>query len=114
MQVKNTLKKLDQQADNFNALSQHIYDTSLSYFAALQTLEAYGGPPPQWYILGNQRNNPLIFSSSLRNAGVVPLVPMDAAKAPAVEPAPQLLQILPTQQPLVVEHPNDVYQVMDD
>jgi len=42
------------------------------------------------------------------------------ARAPVVEPAQQLLQILPAQQPLVVEHPNDDnnhnnnYEVMDD
>jgi len=114
MQVKNTLKKLDQQANKFNSLSQHIYDTSLSYFTALQTLKALSGPPPNGTSSATKETTPLIFSSSLRNAGVVPLVPADMAKAPAVVPAPQLLQILPAQQPLVVEHPNNVYKVMDN
>jgi len=61
-QVKNTLKKLDQKAYEFNTLSQHIYDTSLTYYTASQTLEALGGPPPQWYLHGNQSNSPLNFS----------------------------------------------------
>jgi len=45
-QVKNTLKKLDHQADKFKALSQHIFETSQTYHAALQTLQAYSRPPP--------------------------------------------------------------------
>jgi len=61
-QVKNMLKKLDHQANKFNALSQHIFKTSQTYHSALQTLEAYGRPSPQWYVHGNQNNNPLIFS----------------------------------------------------
>jgi len=62
--------------------------------------------PPQWYIHGNQNNDPLVFSSYIRNAGVIALVPADVAKAPVVAAALRLLQILPAQQAPVVEHPN--------
>jgi len=103
--VKNTLKKLDHQANKFNALSQSIFETSQTYHAALQTLTAYGGP--QWYIHGNQNNDPLIFSSYIRNVGVIALVPADMARAPVVEAALLFLQILLAQQGPVVEHPND-------
>jgi len=62
--------------------------------------------PPQWYVQGNQHNNPLNFShSSLRNLGVVALVTTDAAKAPNLERGPQLLQIL--LGPLIVDYPNE-------
>jgi len=86
------------------------------YHAVSFGLTSNGGPPPQWYDHGNQHNNPLnFFPSSLRNAGVVALVPADTARPPVVELAPQLLQILPAQQPPVVDHPdNDNYKVMDD
>jgi len=50
------------------------------------------------------------------------LVPADVARAPVVEAVPRFLQILPVQQALVVEHPNDddnndnndTNRVMDD
>jgi len=47
-QVKNALKKLDREADDFNAISQQIYQTSLTYYMASQMLESYSGalPPP--------------------------------------------------------------------
>jgi len=104
--VKNAVKKLDKQADEYNALSDWIFNTSLIYHAASFALSSNGGPPPQWYVPGNQRNNPLNFSyPSLRNLGVVPLVTRDSVNPPNLEPAPQLLQILPA--PPMVEHPND-------
>jgi len=101
------LKKLDKQANKFNELSQYIFETSQTYHAALMSLTSCGRPPPQWYIHSNQSNNPLIFSSYIRNAGVVALVPTDVARAPVVEAAPGFLQILPVQQVPVVEHPDD-------
>jgi len=104
--VKNAVKKLDKQADKYNALSDQIFETSQMYHAASFALSSNGGPPPQWYIPGNQQNNPLNFSHpSLRNSGVVPLVTRDAVNPPNLEPAPELLQILPP--PPTVEHPND-------
>jgi len=104
--VKNTLKKLDKQADEYNALSDRIFKTSQMYHAASLALAERGGPPPQWYVPGNQRNNPLNFSHpSLRNLGVVPLVTRDTVKPPNLELAPQLLQIL--LPPPMVKHPND-------
>jgi len=104
--VKNAVKKLDKQADEYNALSDQIFETSQMYHAASLALAERGGPPPQWYVPGNQRNNPLNFSHpSLRNLGVVPLVTRDAVNPPNLEPAPQLLQILPP--PPMVKHPNN-------
>jgi len=104
--VKTAVKKLNKMADDYKELSDRIFKTSLQYHAASCALSKRGGPPPKWYVPGNQRNNPLnFFLSSSRNEGVVPLVTMDAAKPPESERAPQQLQIL--QAPLVVEHPND-------
>jgi len=57
-QVKNTLKKLDHQADEFNALSQHIYKTSLTYQAASKTLEGYSGPPPNGTSMATKTTTP--------------------------------------------------------
>jgi len=104
--VKNAVKKLDKLADNFNKLTDQIFYSSLMYHGASLVLANRGGPRPQWYVPGNQRNNPLNFSHpSLRNTGVVPLVTRDAVNPPNLEPAPQLLQILPA--PPVVEHPDN-------
>jgi len=112
--VKNSVQKLDKLADDYNKLSDRIFNASLMYHGASLALANRGGSPPQWYIPGNQRNNPLnFFCSSLRNVGVVPLVTGDAAKPPEIELALQQLQILPP--PPVVEHPdNDNYIGMDD
>jgi len=63
--VKNTLKKLDKQANKFNALSDQIFETSQMYHAVSFSLTSNGGPPPQWYVHGNQSNNPLNFSLHL-------------------------------------------------
>jgi len=60
-QVKNTLKKLDKQADKFNALSDLIFETSQIYHTVSLSLTSKGGPLPQWYVHGNQNNNPLNF-----------------------------------------------------
>jgi len=104
--VKNAIKKLNKMADDYNKLSDKIYETSLQYHAAALMLSKKGGPPPKWYVPGNQWNNPLnFFLLSSRNKGVVPLVTADAAKPSQLEWAPQQLQIL--QAPLVVKHPND-------
>jgi len=104
--VKNAVKKLNKQADKYNALSDQIFETSQQYHAASLALAKRGGPPPQWYVPGNQRNNPLNFSyPSLRNSGVVPLVTGDVVNPPNLEPAPQLLQILLPSP--VVKHPDD-------
>jgi len=104
--VKNTLKKLDKQANEYNALSDRIFETSQLYHAASFALADKGGPPPQWYVRSNQRNNPLNFShSSLRNLGVVALVTVDAVKPPNLEWGPYLLQILPG--PPIVKYPNE-------
>jgi len=112
--VKNSLQKLDKLADNYNELSERIFNASLMYHGTSLALANSGGPPPQWYVPGNQCNNPLnFFRSSLRNAGVVPLVTGDAAKPPELELAPQQLQILVA--PPVVEHPDDNdYIAMDN
>jgi len=108
--VKNAVKKLNKLADNFNQLTDQIFDSSLMYHAASLALANRGGPRPQWYVPSNQRNNPLNFSNpSLRNMGVVPLVTRDAVNPPNLEPAPQLLQILPP--PPVVEHPDNNIQM---
>jgi len=104
--VKNVVKKLNKQADKYNALSDWIFETSQQYHAASLALAERGGPPPQWYVPCNQRNNPLNFSyPSLRNLVVVPLVTGDVVNPPNLELAPQLLQILPP--PPVVKHPDD-------
>jgi len=110
--VKNAVKKLNKMANNFKELSDRIFETSLQYHAASLMLSKRGGPPPKWYVPGNQWNNPLNFFP--RNKGVVLLVTLDAAKPPQLEPAPQQLQIL--QAPPVVKHPNDDdnYIGMDD
>jgi len=103
MRVKNAVKKLDKLADDFNKLTDWIFDSSLMYHRASLALANRGGPCPQWYVPSNQRNNPLNFShSSLRNTGVVLLVTRDAVNPPNLQPAPQLLPA-----PLVVEHPDD-------
>jgi len=103
--VKNSVQKLDKLADDYNELSDRIYKASQQYHAASLVLSKRGGPPPQWYIPGNQHNNPLnFFRSSLRNTGVVALVTGDAAKPPELEPAPKTL-LLP--DPLMVEYPDD-------
>jgi len=111
--VKNSVKKLDKLADDFNKLLDRIFDASLMYHRASLALANRGGPCPQWYVPGNQRNNPLnFFRSSLRNAGVVLLVTGDAAKPPELEPAPETL-LLPG--PPMVEYPNDNDNIgMDD
>jgi len=63
-QVKNTLK-LDKQANKFNALSDCIFERSQMYHAVSFSLTSNGRPPPQWYVHGNQNNNPLNFSPHL-------------------------------------------------
>jgi len=104
--VKNAVKKLNKMANNYKELLDRIFEMSLQYHAASLALSKRGGPPPKWYIPGNQWNNPLnFFLLSSRNKGVVPLVTADAAKPPQLERAPQQLQIL--QAPLVVKHPDD-------
>jgi hypothetical protein len=104
--VKNAIKKLNKMADDYNKLSEKIYQTSLQYHAASLALSKRGGPPPKWYVPRNQRHNPLnFFLLSSRNKGVVPLVTADSAKPPQLEPPQQQLQIL--QAPQVVKHPND-------
>jgi len=113
--VKNVIKKLNKMADDYNELLDKIYKTSLQYHAASLVLSKKGGPPPKWYVPGNQQHNPLnFFLLSSRNKGVVPLVTADAAKPPQVERAPQQLQIL--QAPPVVQLPDDDddYIGMDD
>jgi len=59
--VKNAVKRLDKLADNFNDLSDWIFKASLLYHGASLALSQNGGAHPQWYVPGNQRNNPLIF-----------------------------------------------------
>jgi len=44
--VKNALKKLDKQADEYNALSDRIFKTSQIYHAASFALTSKEGPPP--------------------------------------------------------------------
>jgi len=113
--VKNAVKKLDKMGDDYKELLDRIFKTSLQYHAASLTLSERGGPPPKWYVPGNQWNNPLnFFLLSSRNEGVVPLVTADAAKPPQLERAPQQLQIL--QAPPMVDHPDDDddYIGMDD
>jgi len=69
--VKNNLKKLDKQADEFNMLSDQIFKTSQMYHAVSLALTSNGGPSPPMVCPGNQCNNPLnFFHSSLRNLGV--------------------------------------------
>jgi len=46
MRVKNALKKLDKQADEYNALSDQIFETSEIYHTASFALTDKGGPPP--------------------------------------------------------------------
>jgi len=105
--VKNSVKRLDKLADDFNKLSDRIFNASLMYHGASLALANRGGSCPQWYVPGNQRNNPLnFFHSSLRNTGVVRLVTRDLVNPPNLQLAPQQLQILPP--PLVVEHPDDI------
>jgi len=104
--VKTAVKKLDKMADDYKELSDRIFKTSLQYHAAFCTLSERGGPPPRWYIPGNQQHNPLnFFLLSSRNKGVVPLVTVEAAQPPQLERAIQQLQIM--QPPLVVKEPND-------
>jgi len=75
--VKNVIKKLNKMADDYNELLDKIYETSLQYHAASLVLSKKGGPPPKWYVPGNQQHNPLnFFLLSSRNEGVVPLVPV--------------------------------------
>jgi len=106
MRVKNYIKKLDKLADNYSELTDKIYKTSQQYHAASLVLSERGGPCPQWYVPGNQLNNPLnFFRLSLRNTGVVPLVTSNVFNPPNLQLAPQQLQILPP--PLVVEHPDN-------
>jgi len=111
--VKNSVQKLDKLADYYNELLDKIFNASLMYHRASLALTNSGGPPPQWYVPGNQRNNPLnFFLSYLRNAGVVALVTRDAAKPPELEPAPKTL-LLPG--PPMVEYPDDDDDIgMDD
>jgi len=59
--VKNALKKLDKQANEYNALSDRIFETSQLYHAASFALADKGGPPPQWYVLATNATTPLIF-----------------------------------------------------
>jgi len=81
--VKNSVKKLDKLADDYNELSDRIYETSQQYHAASLALSKRGGPRPQWYVPRNQHNNPLnFFRSSLRNTGVVLLVTSDVVNPP--------------------------------
>jgi len=105
--VKNSVKKLDKLADNYNELSDRIYKASQQYHAASLELSERGGPPPQWYVPWNQRNNPLnFFHLSSRNTGVVALVTADLAKPPELEPAPETLLLL---GPPMVEYPDHRY-----
>jgi len=59
--VKNAVKRLDKLADDFNDLSDWIFKASLLYHGASLVLSENRGARPQWYVPGNQRNNPLIF-----------------------------------------------------
>jgi len=71
--VKNAVKKLDKLADDFNKLTDRIFESTLTYHTASLALANRGGPCPQWYIPSNQHNNPLNFSrSSLRCSFLVP------------------------------------------
>jgi len=56
--VKTAVKKLDKMADDYKELSDRIFETSLQYHPAALTLSKKGGPPPKWYVPGNQRHNP--------------------------------------------------------
>jgi len=44
--VKNAVKKLDKQANEYNTLSDQIFETSQQYHAASLALAERGGPPP--------------------------------------------------------------------
>jgi len=59
--VKNALKKLDKQANEYNALSNQIFETSQLYHTASFALADKGGPPPQWYVPATNAITPLIF-----------------------------------------------------
>jgi len=67
--VKNALKKLDKQADRYNALSNRIFKTSQTYHAVSLALADRGGPPPQCYVPATNATTPLIFPIHLKEFG---------------------------------------------
>jgi len=87
--VKNNLKKLDKQANNFSQLSDQIFETSWMYHAVSLALSSRGGPPPQWNVPATNATTPLnFFPFIFKEFGVVTLVTADVAKPPDLEPAP--------------------------
>jgi len=56
--VKTAVKKLGKMVDDYKELSDRIFETSLQYHAAALALSEKGGPPPKWYVPGNQWHNP--------------------------------------------------------